>query len=96
MIKYKYIVLFIGCFIFLSAIKVNAQYADCTPNPDVNDVDGAGIRVPVDMPVAFLNEEYNSSLTIIPPSKADTWGIFNITITKIQIVEIVDMPSGSS
>ena len=94
-IKNQFFIWIFISFIFLSNLS-NAQYATCTPDPSVTDTDGFGIRVPVDMPVSFNGDPYNSVLTIIPPAKADTWGVFNITITKIQIVEISDLPTGLS
>ena len=75
-------------------IGVFAQNAICTPNPTVTDPEEVGVRYPSTLPVAFQGEYYNTVLTIIAPKKATTWGFLDITITKIQLTEMVNIPSG--
>lgn len=71
-----------------------AQYADCTPDYTVEDPEGVGVRVPVDLPVGFLGEHYSTVFTIVAPARATTWGFINTTITKIQLTELQNLPSG--
>jgi hypothetical protein len=80
--------------ICLSTTISYSQYADCTPNPATVDPEGVGVRDPVDLPVAFPGEYYNTVLTIMAPSIATTWGFLDIKITKIQLTEMVNMPGG--
>ncbi len=85
------------CLMILLCISVNsgyAQYADCTPNTTTTDPEGVGVRDPIDLPVGFNGDYYNTVLTIISPAKATTWGFINFTITKIQLTELVNMPEG--
>jgi len=70
------------------------QYADCTPDYSVEDPEGIGVRVPIDLPVAFSGEHYSTVFTIVAPAKATTWGVINTTITKIQITELLNLPAG--
>ena len=86
-------ILFSGLSVLLF-LNTFAQYADCTPDYSVEDPEGVGIRSPVDLPVAFLGEHYSTVFTIIPPITANTWGVFNTTITKVQITELVNLPNG--
>lgn len=82
-------------FIFLfTTCQLSAQNANCTPDPDVVDTEGVGVREPYELPVGFIGDYYNTVLTIIAPEKAETWGVFNVTITKIQLTELVNMPGG--
>ena len=71
------------------------QNSDCIPDPTITDPEGHGVRHPKDLPLAFKEESYECTLTIIAPQKADTWG-FDIRITKIQIIELVNLPPGLS
>ncbi len=80
--------------LILFSICSFAQYSDCTPDYTVTDSEGIGIREPVDLPVAFEGEYYESFFTIIPPVTANTWGVLNTTITKIQVTELVNLPEG--
>ncbi len=73
---------------------IRAQYSDCIPDYTVEDPEGVGVRSPIDLPVAFKGEYYESYFTIIPPTTANTWGVFNTTITKIQITDLVNLPEG--
>jgi hypothetical protein len=85
------------CLIFIFCISISsgyAQYADCTPNSSTTDPEGVGVRDPIDLPVGFNGDYYNTVLTIISPAKATTWGFINFTITKIQLTELVNMPEG--
>jgi hypothetical protein len=82
------------CFLFLAGNQSFAQWAVCTPNPQTVDPEGVGVRDPIDLPVAFPGEYYNTVLTIMAPSIATTWGFLDIKITKIQLTEMVNMPGG--
>jgi hypothetical protein len=87
---------FVFC-LFTLVLSVNISYsqnADCTPDPNVVDTEGVGVREPYELPVGFIGDYYNTVLTIIAPVKAETWGVFNVTITKIQLTELVNMPGG--
>lgn len=82
------------CALVLSFNLSYSQNADCTPDPNVVDNEGVGVREPYELPVGFIGDYYNTVLTIIAPEKAETWGVFNVTITKIQLTELVNMPGG--
>jgi hypothetical protein len=82
------------CALVLSFNLSYSQNADCTPDPEVVDTEGVGVREPYELPVGFIGDYYNTVLTIIAPVKAETWGVFNVTITKIQLTELVNMPGG--
>lgn len=90
-------IIFILLFSFLhlgATSNLRAQYADCTPDYSVEDPEGIGVRVPVDLPVAFSGEHYSTVFTIVAPARATTWGFINTTITKIQLTELVNLPAG--
>jgi len=78
----------------LTSPLLHCQYAVCTPNPATTDPEGVGVRSPIDLPVAFPGEYYNTVLTIIAPAVATTWGFIDFNITKIQLTEMVNMPGG--
>jgi hypothetical protein len=84
------------CTLVLSFNIAYSQNADCTPDASVTDPEGVGVRSPIDLPVGFIGDYYNTVLTIISPEKAETWGFLDITITKIQLTEMVNMPEGLS
>jgi len=87
--------LFLGCLITLIFFQsVNAQWAECVPEPSVTDPEGVGVRYPYLLPVGFNNEYYHTVLTIISPVSAETWGNFSVTITRIQLTEITNIPEG--
>ncbi|MDD2635439.1 MAG: hypothetical protein PHW82_08065, partial [Bacteroidales bacterium] len=92
--KRKKIFLFVLAFFYLFTANVLAQNSICTPNAEVCDPEGVGVRHPNSLPVAFNGEYYNTVLTIIAPKKATTWGFLNFTITKIQLIEMRNIPIG--
>ncbi|MBN2778880.1 MAG: T9SS type A sorting domain-containing protein [Bacteroidales bacterium] len=92
--KTRNTLIFIFALVSLSNNGIFAQNAVCTPNPTVTDPEEVGVRYPSTLPVAFQGEYYNTVLTIIAPKKATTWGFLDITITKIQLTEMINIPSG--
>ncbi|MDD2386930.1 MAG: T9SS type A sorting domain-containing protein [Bacteroidales bacterium] len=92
--KNKFLYLLVSFYLF--SVNVLAQNAICTPNAEVSDPEGVGVRYPNSLPIAFMGEYYNSVLTIIAPKKATTWGFLNFTITKIQLIEMGNIPNGLS
>lgn len=86
--------IFLVTALLLASSSIHSQYAVCTPNPATTDPEGVGVRSPIDLPVAFPGEYYNTVLTIIAPAIATTWGFLDIKITRIQLTEMVNMPAG--
>lgn len=82
------------CLCFFATSSVFSQWAECTPDPEVSDPEGVGVRSPVTLPVGFVGEYYNTVLTIISPLKASTWGNFSVTMVWIQLTEMINMPVG--
>lgn len=81
-------------FILFTSLHVFSQWAVCTPEPSVTDPEGVGVRYPYLLPVGFNNEPYHTVLTIISPRSAETWGNFDVTITRIQLTTITNIPEG--
>ncbi|MBN2777060.1 MAG: T9SS type A sorting domain-containing protein [Bacteroidales bacterium] len=73
----------------IAGTQLNAQYATCTPNPDATDPEGNGEIEPDNLPISFIGEAYDVTLTITPPPEG---GGFDVT--KIQIDYLENLPTG--
>jgi hypothetical protein len=69
--------------------SLNAQYASCSPDPTVTDPEGNGEIDPDNLPISFIGEAYDVTLTITPPPEGS-----GFDVTKIQISHLENLPTG--
>lgn len=73
----------------LAGSQLNAQYASCTPDPNVTDPEGNGEIEPDALPISFIGEGYDAVLTTTPPPTGS-----GFDVTKIQIDYLENLPAG--
>jgi len=82
----------ISLIILLSGVFMYSSAQDCTPDPAVIDTANPGEVVPLPLPDAIQFENYDYTVTIIPP---DSYAGFDV-IHSIVIDSVVGLPPGMS
>jgi hypothetical protein len=80
----------VSLIMLLSGAFMNSAAQDCTPDPAVVDTANPGEVVPLPLPDAVQFEEYDFTVTIIPPSTYEGLDI----IYSIVIDSVVGLPPG--
>lgn len=83
-------------FTFLLWMSAQQMSAQCTPDPGCVDDTVPGQICPASLPDGTISSPYSQVLTIIPPSSADLPLIGTVTITKIVLTSIANLPPGIS
>ncbi|MFH2143471.1 MAG: T9SS type A sorting domain-containing protein [Bacteroidota bacterium] len=80
-------------FAFISLININL-YSQCTPDPSCVDAGNPGEICPLDLPNGTVGVPYSETVTILPPPTATISGYRTVTIFKIVITGVENLPPG--
>lgn len=87
-----YTILILGFFV---TININS-FAQCTPDPTCTDVLNPGEICPEILPDGTVGVPYNQVVTVIPPPTASIAPYGSVTIKKIVLTGVDNLPPGLS